>query len=768
MTMSANAEHRFQLNATQWWMWRDGVLRSAGFPARGLDRLGAPELAQAADSYLAGATTAAAFHAEFANAAVVSGKELALIAADPRVREAATWSQSSAREVVESLLQDPPPGPRRRELEQQLGILWQRYCGMNDTIGFFGPFQWFTVDPDRSATTVVPGRALLGWRKVFLEPWAAAAYGSRLATNPALRAWLPPRRRTHHHVDGTTLRRPGASALSLSEHDAAILARCNGRRPAALIADELVALGVIPGADRAELLHRIGDLADRRLLTWDANVPIAPQAEEVLAERIAAIADEELRAEAMAGLQRLRIRRDAVACAAGDPNALATALAELDREFTQVCGRAPRRRGYTYPGHAVCFEDTLRMVRTAVGRDLLDAITPALAIALRAARWFTHELARRFEVELARLIAQRDPAEGPPTLADLWDTAVGLLFGPRDRGPVGEALDEFESRLRALLRLEPGVTEVTLTSEELQERAARLFGSPDVGWSWARVHSPDILVCAPSVEAINKGDFLAVLGELHIAMATHCSRTLAWARPNMLDHIHLAIRDYGMSRWLPLIPRVWVDFAGWPLQFDDEPTDRYLAFAPTSGVDADRTVATVAISIERTTDGVLVGRLPDATLVPLTELCAALLTMCAANGLRDAMRGPHLPRVTIDRLVVWRATWRLTPDEVGSLAGASDDVSGYLAARRLVSTRGLPRRCFARLSTQKKPFYVDFTSPVYVSALAASIRAGVEVDPELTVTLTEMLPQPDQTWLPDAAGDTYLCELRLQVTDVLA
>ena len=45
--------HAALLPGTDWEVWRWALLRSAGFPAQGLDRFSMPECASAADAYLA-------------------------------------------------------------------------------------------------------------------------------------------------------------------------------------------------------------------------------------------------------------------------------------------------------------------------------------------------------------------------------------------------------------------------------------------------------------------------------------------------------------------------------------------------------------------------------------------------------------------------------------------------------------------------------------------------------------------------------------------
>ena len=67
----------------------------------------------------------------------------------------------------------------------------------------------------------------------------------------------------------------------------------------------------------------------------------------------------------------------------------------------------------------------------------------------------------------------------------------------------------------------------------------------------------------------------------------------------------------------------------------------------------------------------------------------------------------------------------------------------------------------ARLAGQLLPWYVDLASPIYVETLARLVRQASEVK------LSEMLPAIDQTWLTDAAGQTYTSELRMAVAKAL-
>ncbi|SCF98885.1 hypothetical protein GA0115259_106462 [Streptomyces sp. MnatMP-M17] len=55
---------------------------------------------------------------------------------------------------------------------------------------------------------------------------------------------------------------------------------------------------------------------------------------------------------------------------------------------------------------------------------------------------------------------------------------------------------------------------------------------------------------------------------------------------------------------------------------------------------------------------------------------------------------------------------------------------------------------------------------MYVNIFAKAARRLARKDPSARMTVTEMLPTPEQAWLTDDEGNTYTSELRfVAVTD---
>jgi hypothetical protein len=510
----------------------------------------------------------------------------------------------------------------------------------------------------------------------------------------------------------------------------------------------------------------LDNLVERGLLRWDLDLPQGFAAEQVLRAKLTGIGEPEVRDRALAGLDRLSSARTRVAAAAGDPDALTAALSHLDTEFTALTGQEPRRRaGQPYAGRALCHEETVRDLDVTIGSGLLDALAPALDLPLRAARWLTVALAASYRDALGVLHTEL-AADGPVRLADLWFLAQGPLFGTGDR-PLDTVARDFAARWARVLGLADrpeGTARLTFTAEELAPRVAAEFPATRPGWSAGRIHSPDLQLCADSADAVGRGEFLAVLGELHAAWPTFDGALFTGGHPDVEALRQALAADLGPHRLRPLYPPDYPRTGGRLVSSLAGPTDRELAFADAPGADRARLLpATEAIVSEEA--GELVVTAQDGRRWPVVEAFSALVAMHAAEAFKVMTDRWHTPRVTVDRLVLARETWRTTVAATGLTEG-TDPARRYLAVRRWRAALGLPDRVFVRVATELKPTYVDLTSPLYASRLCLMLRAAHRAGGDaVPVVVTETLPDPGQAWLPDGRGRRYVSELRFQVRD---
>ncbi|HEX4833015.1 MAG TPA: lantibiotic dehydratase [Trebonia sp.] len=752
--------HVAPLPGTGWVVWRDALLRSAGFPAAGLDWFAAPACAAAADAFLDGRTALPDVEAAYAAALAQADVVVAGIAADPLFREALTWQNPGAAARIAA---EAPAGQRasrsRNRSKARNNLItryWQRYCGKNDTIGFFGPATWVTLDPQAPAVRARCGDRLVRARTVYYEYWALEAFAARLAADPRVRPWLPVGLQPHVTVDGRQVLVPGRAPLALTEAEADLLARCDGQASAAAVAG---------GPGHPAALALLSELAAADVIWWGVNLPQDPTAEAALRATLAAIPDVAARDRARAGLARLDAARDAVSAAAGDPDKLAIALGRLDSEFTGLTGAAPERRpGEMYAGRKICYEETVRDIEVTLGGPVLDAIAGPLGqVLLPAARWLSVALADAYTRAFRGLYAELGgPATAGVPLHRFWAAVLPLFLDPEPvTGPVATELAARWATLLGLGQVAPGTRRVNLASDELAGPAAALFAAARPAWAGARIHSPDLQICADSVAALARGQFTVVLGELHAMWPTLDSALFTDRHPEPARLRAALAADIGRQ----VIP----SYASWCPQFSPRlasvlSDDYQLAFTPEPGADPARLLPAMTITVAEA-GGELVAVARDGRRWPLLTMFALPIAW-SGSDLFKALARPerHCPRITIDRLVAVRESWRTTVAEAWPTK--SGGLPEYLAIRRLRRALGLPEKLFVKISTEVKPVYVDLTSPRYVSALATMLRTAREHGgDDAGVVLTELLPGPGQAWLPGPGGQRYFSELRVQVRD---
>jgi len=763
-------DHAVALAGGRWSVWRDALLRSAGFPVDGLTLFSAPECAGAADDYLAGKAQREEFDDAFAKASAINSAGIYQLASDPLLSMAITWQSLSALIAVDKLLAAGPE-PRRnrkhRARERLLIRYWQRYCGKAETIGFFGPVCWARIDPREPAVLVRPGTRVIRDRKVYFEHWPLAVLAGRIAAEPAVRQSLPPALSPQLTLRGRTVIDPVRPPVRLTLPQAAVVSRCDGRKPGWRVAEEAVGDRDTGLRSAADVYLLLGQLAAQGILQWDFDLPVSFEAEQLLGERIGRIADNGARAAAAAKLGALRAQRDLVA-AAERPGELADALRRLESVFTELSGHAAvRKGGEMYAGRTLCVQETIRDLDVTFGQVVFQAVEAPLVIPLTVARWLCGALAGAYLAELERLHAQLadDFREGDVPLGSLWFLAQHSFYGD-ERLPAQQVAGELARRWSQLFGLESAAEQsrLTFSSAALGRRLAELFPADGPLWAGARIHSPDLQLCADSVASLARGDFSVVMGEMHAAWtaAGYAAAIVGHPEPGKLRQA--LRRDMAGQSIYQLLPLDWprnVPRLAFALE---DPRDVQLAFAAAPGADRQRLVPTSSVVVRCSGSG-MIAVADDGRSWPLIEIFGRPLSEVAVEALKAAGAAPHTPRITVDRLVLARESWRMKVADC-PVAAAAGEREEYLATRRWKTALGLPDHVFVKLATEVKPIFIDMTSPVYASVLAAVLRAARrDRGDEASLAVTEMLPGPGESWLPDGAGRRYVGELRLHVRD---
>lgn len=764
--------HRVALPGCDWSLWRTACLRGAGFPAQLALRLGAPEALRLADGLHATPTPSAAQQAEFAS--VFAAEERAAravlreLAADPRLREAVLWQNPHALHTgLDSLLRKTldQTDKKTRQKERLLASYVQRYCMKNDSIGFFGPVGWVQVRDNGPALVSHPGRDLLACREVYFEAWGIDRLAQTLEQRLGLRSELAPRLMPYVRLEGRALYVSQRPPVLLGEHEARLLAACDGTQAAHALASEATCLG--HWATAAEVLARLEDWRRRGLLHWTLVGPLALHPQIGLRQRLATVRDDHARAEALASVDALDTARQAVAAAAGDVVRLGAALRDLDATFTRLTGAsAVRAAGEVYASRTLVYEDARRDAQVDLGPEFLERLGPPLGLVLQSARWCSHEIGRRFRDQLTA--AHAALAQGGTQAVSLGACIARVpgLRGMVDQAsPFDEVVPELQRRWATLLSLPSDQQRLELRTADLAAGAERLFAAPGAGWDWARYVSPDVLLAATDAAAVARGDYRIVLGEVHLGHSLLISVFLA-QHPDPPAFARWLEADHPEPYVLPVVPR---DSFGQRLNMSAAaPRDWHYEYGTNVSHDpVERRLRLADLLIESDARGGLRVR-PRGAAGPCFEALETLgfyLTMGNINRFSYLPALPHTPRVTVDGVVLARERWQVQADSL-TFAQVADPAARFLTARAWARRLGLPRFVFVKTPVEKKPCYVDLGSPVYLELFAKLTRATVdEAGPTASIGLSEMLPEPHELWLQDADGARYTSEIRMVARD---
>jgi Lantibiotic dehydratase, N terminus len=754
------SRHELALGGTAWHLWRDVCLRSAGFPARRVIALCDIDLAGAADTYNRSAgVSQQAFAAAYRAASGRLSGAVAEIANDPLFREAVLWQNPPlVTRLLDKVCAQAPRISAARKRELVVGSYLQRYCLKNETIGFFGPVGWASVTADRDELVVAPGTRLLAKRTTYFEVWAIDQVARVIAERGDVSGRLRPRRDPAVQLAGNRLLRPRHKPVVLSAGQLRMLICCDGQRTVS----ELLAG---PEPDAVALLAELTDLG---AVSIDLVVPVQARPEQWLRQEIRGVG-----AAALRPLDEVVAARDAVSAAAGDPDRLQRAMVALGQTFERVTGVSPTRRpGDIYAGRTLVYEDAVRDVDVRLGQGVTGALARPLGLVLDSARWLVAEITERYRrlflelfdrecqrlgsdsVPLPLLMAMATADVVPPSGATLTDIAASTL-------------EEFQERWRDVLRLPVGaVARHAVGTAAIAGRAAGLFPARPAAWSLASQHSPDIMIVAASADALRRGEFLLVLGELHMATNTLESRCFVEQHPDPARLLEAAAADHGGRRFVALPPK-------------DSPlvtsrlTPPTALLSPeytywTAGADAAATppgpvLPAAGLFVTRGHDDLVVSCASSGAKFAFFEVIGDIMTGVVINAFRPVTPGPHRPRVIIDRLVLSREAWTFQVDEAPWVF-VKDEAERYALARRWRAERQLPERVFYKVPVEKKPIAADFRSLVLVNLLAKNVRRSKDARFS-SFSVTEMLPDLDGLWLADAAGERYTCELRMVASD---
>ena len=307
-------------------------------------------------------------------------------------------------------------------------------------------------------------------------------------------------------------------------------------------------------------------------------------------------------------------------------------------------------------------------------------------------------------------------------LLQFWGIAEPLIFDPEKR-LLNEVLADFQRRWDEVLQPGSGEGPLQYSSDELRPKLESVFFAPHPGWRLAQYHSPDVMIAASSIEAIRRGDYRFVLGEMHITNNTVRYSFMLSQHPEP-DHLLCAVQlDVPEPHVHPLAPRHWPRTTNRTAIAVLSPQDFYLEISPDTVANAPRCQALPISSlvITESPKGIAVQTRDGRLSFDLIEFMSEILSGVSVDMMKIVSPRPHQPRITIDQFVACRESWSFPVSDL-RFTQYEDEPQRHLEARRWMQEHKLPRFVFVRVPVEVKPFYIDFSSPVYVEILVKMIR----------------------------------------------
>ncbi|WP_394622254.1 lantibiotic dehydratase [Lentzea sp. JNUCC 0626] len=689
----------------------------------------------------------------------VALREVLLLSNDAQFDQFSRWLDGS---------RDGRHDRRARRVTDMLTMYLQRLTTKNETHAHFGPISVGRFDP--AATGLSWSAAELS-RYPYFSHWAAEEIGRVLSERPELRDAIRPRRRPLALADNDVVHLFASTTTTgftadwsfgeqcrreLSGDERWVFDRADGSRTLAELAAQW------PG-DRAGLDRVVTELCAADLLVTRFE-PVLGEPDPLRG----------LRSQLPSAHEELDRFSDLVSEFGGAAHERRVeVLAEVKTAFEELTGTAATRHaGRHYADRGVLFEECHAPVTGLVAGGELT-------------RFVEEELAPLYDMVLVgpRLRMRREHA----LLAD-WvsstfgeDRAVPLVDFYRgftsDRAQITARCAEVDAELARvdddmiamMLGGAPaGDHELMVPRENIDALLARHPRTPPA------VCNPDVMLAASSAEALDAGDFLAVVGDCHAMreLLTHGSLapTVGERAPDVVDEM---VRLY---QGLLEPGEVLCDVVRAHL----DKTDAQLAYPITdveffgrSGKDRRSVLSPAELHVRASAGRVGLWHLPSGQRIrllapPASGPSIARDPLAAFSFPRHfggmAIRGDgrdHLPRFRSGRVVFQRERWFVDAAELtGAGPGGAtlrEGAAEMFAAAALRERRGLPRCVFAKLPGEPKPIYVDFSSPLLVRQLFRLARTSTG-----TVVFSEMLPGPDDLWLT-GGGRRYTSEVRCAV-----
>ncbi|WP_127956814.1 lantibiotic dehydratase [Serratia microhaemolytica] len=293
-----------------------------------------------------------------------------------------------------------------------------------------------------------------------------------------------------------------------------------------------------------------------------------------------------------------------------------------------------------------------------------------------------------------------------------------------------------------------------LNAEQLAQVLAALYQqcpeSADFQVFGDDFHSPDFMLAAANLEALNRGEYLVVLGEIHPAVHT-LSQPVATPFCPFTTEIEQEVNTlFGRERLVladspESYQRSHID---WPLV----PHYAQLILPGSGG----STITEKRYSVGRARLYCKAGRLTVEDMDGTFHEDLLCVNSTALHQLLFELAGDVLPRheprrIYMNHILYKRRTWTFNSDSLPK--ASSNEFLAFIQWKNWQQQQALPRWVFIKCDSEPKPLFIDFDNPLSLDALATALKKAY------VIHVSEMLPTPNELWFNDARGHVC-CEIR--------
>lgn len=392
------------------------------------------------------------------------------------------------------------------------------------------------------------------------------------------------------------------------------------------------------------------------------------------------------------------------------------------------------------------------------GVDLLHGISKAGNDQLNR---FRLAFRQRFESREVMLLEALDEERGIP-FGTAYETTATLA------GAHISAVDEttpWTARDKLLLRklsdaLKTGAHEIVLTAVDLEKMAAAILPLPDA-------FSVQAAIAASSEEALSEGNFRVMIDAVAGPSGAHGMGRFCYADAELQRHVKAHLRTEELLQPDALFAEIvslpeghFGNVVCRPILRDYE-----IPYLGSAGVDASHQLPPADLTVSLVGDRFVLRsvRLDREVMPRVTTAYIAGASSLGVYRFLSALQGqgvachlswdwgvlldaPFLPRVTAGRLILCRAQWRLTKEEITRLS-VKHDASLYRHVQSWRSEAHLPR--WIAVVEDDNVLPVDLDNILSVETFAHLIRNRDEA------ILVELFPGPDELCAHGRAGKFF-------------